>query len=116
MMVIYNLRKAKEEDKFLICYIFVHLFVCLLVCLLAFLLLSFFTCLLASVLFSFSSRGKLLEDWMVVLSEEEGRTLIKTDGFVCLIPGGKCVYTDYTLTMSSSSPHQQPRRDYSVHN
>ena len=53
---------------------------------------------------------------MVVLSEEEGRTLIKTDGFVCLIPGGKCVYTDYTLTMSSSSPHQQPRRDYSVHN
>ena len=34
---------------------------------------------------------------MVELSEEEGRTLIKTDGFVCLIPGGKCVYTDYTL-------------------
>ena len=33
----------------------------------------------------------------MVLSEAEGRTLIKTDGFVCLIPGGKCVYTDYTL-------------------
>ena len=47
------------------------------------------------VVFSFC-RGELLEDWMV-LSEAEGRTLIKTDGFVCLIPGGKCVYTDYTL-------------------
>ena len=43
----------------------------------------------------------------MVLSEAEGRTLIKTDGFVCLIPGGKCVYTDYTLTMSSSSQNQQ---------
>ena len=43
----------------------------------------------------------------MVLSEAEGRTLIKTDGFVCLIPGGKCVYTDYTLTMSSSSTYQQ---------
>ena len=57
------------------------------------------------VVFSFC-RGELLEDWMV-LSEAEGRTLIKTDGFVCLIPGGKCVYTDYTLTMSSSSTYQQ---------